>query len=215
MASAIQALCAEVEERGAVEAHFNSAIELQFVSEAGLSSWAIGWFSAGDAKTRVSHVDAVMPDGSLLGARYACDGAISSKKGGVQLRHPEYAAFTRRVHVTLPCTSAERDAFSRFIFDQLGKPYDWKCIAGFFSGRDWREDDSWICSELIARALEVAHIVPTLYLGANRITPVALLLLLSAIGARIEELPTVLPRSPLSAPMPPVTPPKAAAAAAA
>jgi hypothetical protein len=40
-------------------------IRLQFVLGTGLSSQAIAWFSAG----HFSHVDAVLPDNRLLGAR--------------------------------------------------------------------------------------------------------------------------------------------------
>jgi len=35
---------------------------------------------------------------------------------------------------------------------QIGKPYDWTAIAGLGLHRDWQEDDSWFCSELIAWA---------------------------------------------------------------
>jgi hypothetical protein len=44
--------------------------------------------------------------------------------------------------------------------EQDGKPYDWRAILGFGMGeRDWRVPDSWFCSELQARALEVAGIL--------------------------------------------------------
>lgn len=76
-------------------------------------------------------------------------------------------------------------AFYRFLRAQVGKPYDHSAIWGFASGRDWREDDSWICSELQAAALEHAGIVPNqLYLAANKITPVALAFGLSFLGCK-------------------------------
>lgn len=74
-----------------------------------------------------------------------------------------------------------------FLMSQLGKPYDYEAIWGFLLNRDWREPDSWICSELQARALEVAGIVPCLYLACNKITPVALALAVSAAGAKCVE----------------------------
>lgn len=35
---------------------------------------------------------------------------------------------------------------------QLGKPYDWTGILGLGFHRNWQEDDSWFCSELVAWA---------------------------------------------------------------
>ena len=41
------------------------AVTLQFATESGLSAWAIRWFSHSD----YSHIDFVLADGRLLGAR--------------------------------------------------------------------------------------------------------------------------------------------------
>ena len=35
---------------------------------------------------------------------------------------------------------------------QIGKPYDWTAVAGLGLHRNWQEDDSWFCSELVAWA---------------------------------------------------------------
>lgn len=35
---------------------------------------------------------------------------------------------------------------------QLGKPYDWRGIVGLGMHRNWQEEDSWFCSELVAWA---------------------------------------------------------------
>ncbi|MDD2105723.1 hypothetical protein CMV24_15000 [Pseudomonas plecoglossicida] len=35
---------------------------------------------------------------------------------------------------------------------QLGKPYDWTGIVGLGLHRNWQEEDSWFCSELVAWA---------------------------------------------------------------
>lgn len=35
---------------------------------------------------------------------------------------------------------------------QIGKPYDWTAVAGLGFHRDWQEEGSWFCSELIAWA---------------------------------------------------------------
>lgn len=55
--------------------------------------------------------------------------------------------------------------------EQLGKPYDWTAVIGIGLHRDWRETDSWFCSELLAWAFETAGhpLLRTDHL--NRITP--------------------------------------------
>ncbi|WP_339079021.1 YiiX/YebB-like N1pC/P60 family cysteine hydrolase [Pseudomonas sp. TMP9] len=54
---------------------------------------------------------------------------------------------------------------------QLGKPYDWTAVAGLGLHREWQEDDSWFCSELVAWAADQAG-EPWFRLEAlRRITP--------------------------------------------
>lgn len=54
---------------------------------------------------------------------------------------------------------------------QVGKPYDWKALVGFLFHRDWREDDSWDCAELIAWSCESGG-SPLFRPGTlNRVTP--------------------------------------------
>lgn len=146
-------------------------IQLQFVCEAKITSRAIAWFSQG----HFSHVDAVTPSGNLLGARHS---------GGVQVRSPGYLNFTNRVLMTVPCTDAQNLAFYSFLAAQVGKPYDAEAIWAFAFNRNWRETDSWICSELLAAAGESAGILPTLYLAANKITPVVCAVAFSAVGGK-------------------------------
>ena len=93
-----------------------------------------------------SHVDAVLPDGRLLGARIS---------GGVQIREPGYEKFaaTRRMAIE---TDLANDIYAN-LYSQIGKPYDWRAIIAFGLGdRDWREEDSWFCSELQIWAVEKA-----------------------------------------------------------
>lgn len=148
-------------------------IQLQFVAEKDLGSEIIGWFSAG----HLSHVDALW-GGNLLGARSDNPGGYGY---GVRARGPGYAKFSRRVLMTIPTTDDQNLKWQQFLNNQQGKPYDSEAIWAFAFNRNWRETDSWICSELQARALEVAGIVPPLYLTCNKITPVALALTVSAL----------------------------------
>lgn len=158
-------------------------IRLQFSRQAGIASGAIAWFSSGN----LSHVDAMLPDGSLLGAR---SDAVGGQPPGVRIRPQGYAKFAVRVIMEIPCGSFRERTFYAFLHSQKGKPYDKKAIWAFVANRNWRDQDSWICSELQASAGEVAGIWPKLYLAANKITPVALALVASAVKGRIVELET-------------------------
>ena len=151
------------------------AIQLQFVCESALSSAAIAWFSQG----HFSHVDAVLADGSLLGAR---SDSVGGSPPGVRIRPKDYAKFSTKVVMSVPATPDQAEKFYKFLTAQVGKPYDSKAIWAFVVNRNWRETDSWICSELQSAAGEAAGITPSLYLAANKITPVGCALAFSAVG---------------------------------
>ena len=40
-----------------------------------------------------------------------------------------------------------------FLETQIGKPYDWTALFGLLFQRNWQEEDSWFCSELVEAAL--------------------------------------------------------------
>jgi uncharacterized protein YycO len=142
-------------------------IKLQFSTENSTASSLIRTFDHGWC----SHVDAVLPDNTLLGSRV---------DGGVKIREPGYAHFSRTELVQLPTTQDIEDKFYSFLKEQLGKPYDSTAIEAFVFNRDWKKDDSWFCSELQAAALEqsdfLTHKLSTI---TNRITPSDLLLVCS------------------------------------
>jgi uncharacterized protein YycO len=149
-------------------------IRLQFICGEDISSQAIAWFSQG----HLSHVDAIMPDNTLLGSR---SDSVGGQPPGVRIRPPDYAKFANRMVMTIPATYDQTNKFYDFLRSQLGKPYDTEAIWAFVINRNWREDDSWICSELQSAAGEQSGIVPPLYLATNKITPVACALMFSAI----------------------------------
>jgi uncharacterized protein YycO len=157
-------------------------VQLQFVCENAISSQAIAWFSAG----HFSHVDAVWGNGAdLLGARSDNPGGYGK---GVRARRANYLTFSRRVLFAIPATQEQDLKWQQFLNNQQGKPYDSEAIWAFLFNRNWREQDSWICSELQAAALEHAGIIPPLYLAANKITPVSLALAVSAlVGVVVSE----------------------------
>ena len=153
-------------------------ITLQFIGGRDLVSEVIEWFSAGS----IAHVDAVMPDGELLGARVHPDGAPAA---GVQLRKSGYKAIDKRIRVTL---EGDADTFHGLARSQLGKPYDSEAILAFAANRDWRDPSKWFCSELIGWLLEQVHVFPPLATPSNKLPPEMLLVACSALETtRIEE----------------------------
>lgn len=160
-------------------------VRLQFVLGRSVSSRAIAWFGG---ENRFSHIDSVLPDGSLLGAR---SDRVGGKPPGVQIRPPNYEPWARKVVMELPSTDMQAAIWLSFLLGEIGKPYDHSLIWGFALGttfgvpRNWREVDSWICSELAARALEVSGIVPELYVPASSISPNVLAIAASAAHGEV------------------------------
>ena len=50
----------------------------------------------------------------------------------------------------------QEERFRKFVEEQIGKPYDFWGIHGFFWRRDTQRSQSWFCSELFAAACEEA-----------------------------------------------------------
>jgi hypothetical protein len=144
-------------------------IALQFAAEDGVTAEIIKLYQRGWP----SHVDAVMPDGSLLGARI---------ENGVAIRRAGYVKFVKTEQVRLEVSRDPRGdaAFYDFLRQQLGKPYDVKAIVAFALIRDWRDPRAWFCSELIAAALEHCGFFPhPLSAPANEVTPRDLMMAVS------------------------------------
>lgn len=147
-------------------------LRLRFVSHPGIFNWACQIAQYGFWPT---HVDAVMPDGTAIGAM----------SDGVKVRPAGYDAgnFTREMFVDLNVPYEKEQFFYAFLRSQIGKPYDIWAIIQFYNprrGRDWQERDSWFCSELIAAGLAACSLFPQhLAVSFSRITPRDLLLLTS------------------------------------
>jgi hypothetical protein len=148
-------------------------ITLQFSAQNDLGSLIIELGGAGP----FSHVDLVEANGNLYGAR------SDTPTPGVASRAPDYQKFARRVRMSFSTTPAEEKTFWDFAYAQRGKPYDMTAIESFLLNRDWRAPDSWFCSELATACLETAGICPPLYSPVNKIEPVTLAVVCSALGA--------------------------------
>lgn len=110
-----------------------------------------------------SHVDLVVREG-LLGAQ----------ADGVKIRPDNYCKVTKVQVVTVDVPDMVAGKVLLFCKSQIGKPYDYTALLGNLVHRDWQEQDSWFCSELIAAAFEQAGL-PLLSKQTNRITPGMLL----------------------------------------
>lgn len=147
-------------------------VRFQFSRQAGWSSGLIAYYG----HSWPSHVDVVLASG-LLGAR---SDSVGDKPPGVQLRPFHYAAWTHAEVVTLAVADPVAARFEAVLLRQIGKPYDWRAILAFAFARDWRETDSWFCSELAAWACEQSGVFPQpLDERVNKITPPDLRLVLS------------------------------------
>ncbi len=111
-------------------------ITLRFAAGRGLASQLVQLATWSWA----SHVDIELGGGYLLGA-------VPGK--GVCLREAEIDdARVERYAVDLNPVAAA--VLLRHARSQLGRPYDWPGVLGYGLRRDWQEQDSWFCSELVA-----------------------------------------------------------------
>lgn len=127
-----------------------------------------------------SHVEALPTDFDRL-----TFGAML--KGGVGFRHFDDACYkgVKRWEIwRIPCTQEQRFAFHYFLYKQERKPYDWRAIVSFaFGERDWQENDSWFCSELMVAAGKAAGLWNfTEQVHIDRIDPGAAYLLFTTLA---------------------------------
>ncbi len=141
-------------------------ITLQFSAQAKPGSWAIRKFTWSE----YSHVDFVLPDGTLLGATGA---------KGVAIRPAEQYSACDRFVVDAPASVLDIAA------SQQGKPYDWPAILGFVTQHNWQQENAWFCSELVFWAFNQAG-CPLLRAPKHRITPRDLLLSPSLIPCKTQ-----------------------------
>ena len=101
--------------------------------------------------------------------------------GGVAVRPINYCNFPVQFHYAAPCTDDQYEKAQNFLHAQVGKPYNFEDILGILVNRDWRENDSWICSELWAATLEQAGLIGKLASSICLFTPQDALILSSAM----------------------------------
>lgn len=113
---------------------------VRFVSGTGASSATIKWYTS----SPWSHVEFWTPNG-YLGARLA---------GGVQLRPFDYDAsqIATQEFRRWDLAPDKELALEQWLAAQIGKDYDWLAILALPLHRDWKTEDDWFCSELVAAA---------------------------------------------------------------
>jgi len=79
------------------------------------------------------------------------------------------AKHSDHVIVDLPCPVP--DEVIKAARSQVGKPYDLTALFGLLMHRDWQEQDSWFCSELVAWAFAAAGQPIFRQDASSRITP--------------------------------------------
>jgi hypothetical protein len=157
----------------------------QFVLGDDWSSEFIAWYGQGYGG--YSHVDAILPDGSLLGAR---SDSVGGQPPGVRIRPPNYEKWKRRAVVTLQSTDQQAQAWRDFLKSQIGLGYDKADIIGFIIGRPMSTPGHWICSALQMDALEVVKVFPNLPLTPQQCPPNMLMAMLLARGANCQVYPS-------------------------
>lgn len=145
-----------------------STVRLRFTKNNTITSHVIRAFTWSD----YSHVEFALDTGFLgaLGWGGKSKSGIQFK-GGVQLRPFDYnyTGEFQAAEVDVPDENTKQQIL-KFAMSQIGKSYDWTAILGIGFHRDWHENDSWFCSELIAEAFEQAKF-PLIRDSVNRITP--------------------------------------------
>lgn len=106
----------------------------------------LSWLIRTGSWSRWSHVGIL--DGDYIIESVALRGVVRTP---IKDRQREDRTWTV---AALPCSNP--DGVIAAALSQLGKPYDYTAILGLGFHREWQEDDSWFCSELVAEAFERA-----------------------------------------------------------
>jgi uncharacterized protein YycO len=104
-----------------------------------------------------SHVDTVIPAGHPMFPDCPDGGLLGAQKDGVKVRPWNYDPKSKFEYLQTKSMSALQESlYYAYLKSQLGKPYDTKWIFGYALHRDWRNPDSWGCSDLVMAAFEMS-----------------------------------------------------------
>ncbi len=161
-----------------------ACVSLQFVLGRSFPSRLIAWYGQGYGG--FSHVDGVLEDGSLIGAR---SDSVGGQPPGIRIRPSGYESWARRAVVTFPHTEELYPIYERNAKKRIGEGYDKADILGFILGISLSQPGHWICSAFQTEQLEPGgvNLLPLLPVQPQQITPNTLLLMCVAAGAHYEE----------------------------
>ncbi len=157
-------------------------ITLQFVCTDSILSKLIAWY--GNGWHGFSHVDAVLPDGSLLGARST---SVGGKPPGVQIRPANYEKWIRVSRISFNPSQSQADTWVNWLVSQVGKQYDMSNILDFIIGDKTHQDGRWICSALQMAALLQVKLLSPAGVPAQQITPDTLHAICCASGWVVQS----------------------------
>jgi len=141
-----------------VPAPLSGHISIRFVTD---YNSPLAFLIRADTMAPVSHVEAVLRDGTVIGA-YG---------GGVARRANDADAdSTNQMFVYIPRTSEQIDAWEAFLVSKIGTPYDYEAIAGFALHKDMHTLGHVICSALITDALRHNGVVSEHLLKPDHMT---------------------------------------------
>ncbi len=159
-------------------------IVLQFSTTAdSLANWASALIRR-MCHSPFSHVDFCLADGTLLGASdNPTAPVLVGNPRGVAIRPADYQDFGTRRQMLIRTDKA--DAVIGAAMSQMGKPFDSSGLHDFFSdsfpgARDWRDNGTWFCAELVVWAFEAGgYWKPTeLLWPKNRVSPTDIFLVM-------------------------------------
>jgi uncharacterized protein YycO len=128
------------------------AIVIALVNGTGFISRAIKW----QTRSRYSHAAVVVPHKS---PRLCVIEAWH--KTGVRRYWPTDEEIRKQMHFYhVYVTEEQAKEVYNFLEKQIGKKYDWKSVFRFVTRKRGIEEDTWFCSELVAAALNYAHVYP-------------------------------------------------------
>ena len=112
----------------------------------------------------ISHTSAFLPGGEEV---------VEAWGKGV-VRRPWREGHTTGTRIDLlecRCSPDQAQSFYLFLFDQIGKGYDFRGIMGFAFSAEMQSKDRWFCSELVFAAAIHAGIILLERVPAHKVSP--------------------------------------------
>ena len=110
----------------------------------GTNNSPVSWLIRAATMGKYSHCGVLDDDGQVIHSTFS---------KGVHRRTLEWFKSTYSTNFYSYVVCPDEAGAMRFLKAQLGKPYDWTALLKLVFQRDWQENDSWFCSELVEAAV--------------------------------------------------------------